>query len=162
MADYYPPVAFSFSVSIGANTTGVDASFAEASGLEAEMGTVDLSEGGENRFTHKLPMRASHPNLVLKRGVMVAHSALFKWAKEVLEGSLATQIKPQTVLVSLLDQTGAPMLGWSLDKAWPIKWSVAGFNAKESSIAMETLEFSYAAMTRKLFRTKPATGMFKA
>ncbi|MGH1453434.1 MAG: phage tail protein [Paracoccaceae bacterium] len=162
MANYYPPVGFSFSVSIGANTTGVDASFSEVSGLDTTQATVDLAEGGENRFTHKLPMRAGHPDLVLKRGVMVAQSALFTWAKQVLEGGLAEPIKPQPVLVSLLDQTGAPMLGWSLDRAWPVKWSIAAFDARKGEIAMETLELSYAAMTRKLFRTKPATGMLKA
>ncbi|WP_298293094.1 phage tail protein [uncultured Litoreibacter sp.] len=161
MADYYPPVAFSFAVSIAGTSTGIDAGFSEVSGLNAEVELNEVIEGGENRFVHKLPGRVKNTNIVLKRGQMVATSPLFKWCKETLEGGLAKPIKPQTVVVSLLDQTQKPMLAWSLDRAWPVKWQVAEFKANGNDLAIETMELAYAAVTRKLMRTKPKTGLLK-
>ena len=64
--EYYPPGAFYFSVQVlGSGTalsvlTGIDASFQEASGIQAEFGVEEVTEGGENRFVHRLP-RAPPP-----------------------------------------------------------------------------------------------------
>ncbi|WP_298855448.1 phage tail protein [uncultured Ruegeria sp.] len=161
MSNYYPPVSFSFSVSIGGNSRGVDASFSEVSGLNSRMDTFAVREGGENRFVHQLPQTVKNTNISLKRGLMVASSALVKWCKDTLEGGMSNPIVTKTVIVSLLDQTQQPMLAWSLDRAWPVGWQVAQFNARENSVAIETIDLAYAQVRRKLIRTKAATGFLK-
>ncbi len=66
----YPPVAFYFSVYInGIRRDAGDNSFQEVSGLNVELETEDVAEGGENRFVHNLPKQIKHPKLVLKRGI---------------------------------------------------------------------------------------------
>lgn len=162
MAEYYPPVAFAFSVSIDGNAQGVDASFSEVSGLESTVDTQEVREGGENRYVHKLPTRVQNSNLVLKRGLMVAASPLYGWCKSVMEDGLAKPIQPKAIIVTLLGPEQSPMIAWSVDRAWPVKWQVAEFRASENALAFETLEFAYATVTRKLIHTKPKTGMFQS
>lgn len=149
MAEYYPPVGFYFEAKISGASGLNDASFSEASGLDAERNIVEISEGGENRFAHRVPDRVKYSNLVLKRGVVAAASPLFDWCKEVLESDMAKAITPRNIDVFLLNSEGDPLLTWNVARAWPVKWSIAGFNAKESEVAMETLEFAYARIERK-------------
>ena len=40
-------------------------SFNKCTGLASETSTEDYQEGGENRFTHRLPSRSSFPNRVM-------------------------------------------------------------------------------------------------
>ena len=161
MALYYPPVSFHFEVKVAGAMDANDASFTEASGLDAERGIVEVVEGGENRFVHRLPDRGRCANLVLKRGVMVASSTLFDWCSESLESDLGKALKPRDIDVSLLDPEGSPLITWNFNKAWPVKWSIGTLNAKENEVAIETLEFSYSHMTRKRVKTTGATGLFE-
>jgi phage tail-like protein len=159
MANYYPPVSFYFEVGI-AEQGGNDASFAEVSGLDAEREVMELKEGGENRYSHRLPGRAKYGNLVLKRGLMLASSPLFDWCKAVLESDFETPVRPRDVSVSLLDRSGSPLINWNIRRAWPVKWSLGAFNAQQNELAMETLELAYAFSTRERKRELRATGMF--
>ncbi|MET0909196.1 MAG: phage tail protein, partial [Ilumatobacteraceae bacterium] len=52
--------------------------FREVSGLEVNIETEDVPEGGQNSFVHKLPGRMTWPNITLKRGVTQS-DALLKW-----------------------------------------------------------------------------------
>ena len=143
----YPPVSFYFEAKID-GASGAQASFAEVSGLDAEREVFEIKEGGENRFTHRLPGRTKYSNLVLKRGIVWAGSPLYDWCKDVLETTLARPITPKDIIVSLLDTKGLPLMTWNVATAWPVKWQIAGFKAKDNEIAMETLEFAFAQMTR--------------
>jgi len=160
MGNYYPPVSFYFEVKIAGDSTENDASFAEVSGLDAERDVVEVKEGGENRFSHRLPDRAKSGNLVLKRGILVSASPLFDWCKEVFESDLEKTVKPKDINVSLLDPDGSPLITWNVTHAWPVKWALAAFNAKANEIAMETLEFAYAYAVREMIQDKGATGLF--
>ena len=140
----YPPVGFHFSVEFGLDGTSVhDTRFQEVSGLSAELAVESIQEGGENRFVHRLPGRSKYPNLVLKRG-LVSDSRLIAWFRDAVE-NLA--IEPADVTVSMLDETGAPLLSWNFVKAWPAKWSVSSLNAQNNAIAVDTLELAYQRFT---------------
>ena len=105
---YYPPGGFYFTVSVlGTGTalavaSGVDASFQEVSGIEAKFNTEDVTEGGENRFVHRLPKPASYSNLVLKRGIVSVTSFLVEWVGQTVGSGLSLPIVPQNILVTLL------------------------------------------------------------
>jgi phage tail-like protein len=143
MADYYPPPSFYFSVSIDGATEIVDAQFKEVSGISVHMETEDIAMGGENRFKYKAPSRASYENLVLKRGLVTAGSALATWVMETMQDGLVVEIVPIDLLVSLLGADGAPLMSWTFVGAWPVKYDVSGFDSMENKIAMETLELAY-------------------
>ncbi len=146
---YYPPGAFYFSVSVLgsasllAAASGMDSSFQEVSGIEARWETEDVTEGGENRFTHRLPKPAKYSNLVLKRGVVTRDSFLAEWFGLSVGSGLSLPIIPQNLLVTLLNADGLPMVAWGFINAWPLRWVVSPLSSQENRILTETLELSY-------------------
>lgn len=137
MSNYYPPLGFHFKVEF-ANQIG-EYEFQSVSGLNVELETEQVAEGGENRFKHKLPVSTRYPNLVLKRGIRV-DSALTKWCREALEDF---DIKPTNITISLLNEEHEPLMTWNVVHAYPIKWSVSEFNAEKSQLAIESIELAY-------------------
>ncbi len=141
MAVYYPPVGFHFKVEfIGvADGNDSDTRFQEVSGLNMELGTEEVIEGGENRFSHKLPDRAKYGNLVLKRG-MLRDSQLISWCKDAIENF---NFSPVEVIVMLLNENHEPLASWTFSKVWPVKWNISDFKSTDNSIVVETLELAY-------------------
>jgi phage tail-like protein len=137
MSNYYPPLGFHFKVEF-ANLPG-EFEFQSVSGLNVEMETEEISEGGENRFKHKLPVRTRFPNLVLKRGLLV-DSDLIKWCREAVEDF---KISPTNITIKLLNEKHEPLMTWNVVHAYPVKWAVADFNAEESKLVIETIELVY-------------------
>lgn len=146
MAGYYPPVGFHFRVEFGFLSSGSnDARFQEVSGLTSELGIEEVVEGGENRFSHRLPNRAKYGNLILKRGLFT-DSQLIDWCKDAIE---SFQFSPTTVNVTLLNENHEPVADtFSFQNAWPVKWSVSDFKSQDNSIVVETLELAYSYFTR--------------
>jgi phage tail-like protein len=146
---YYPPPAFYFTVTIlGSATaisllTGIDASFQEISGIEAEVQTEEVAEGGENRFVHRLPKQSRHSNLVLKRGAVYTDSFLSEWFGQTVGSGLSLPVLPQNLLVTLLNASGIPLIAWAFVNAYPVKWNMAAMNSEDNKILIETLELSY-------------------
>lgn len=140
---YYPPVSFHFAVSFLNKekpwTTAMDSMFQSVSGLTVDIEFEEYSEGGENRFKHKLPTRTKFPNLVLKRGLVI-ESELTKWCRLAVE-DFEFELKDLTIV--LLNAAHAPLMTWDVVGAIPVKWSIDEFNAGESKIAMESIEIAY-------------------
>jgi phage tail-like protein len=143
---YYPPVGFYFKVQfIGLEAKDNDARFQEVTGLNSELTVEELKEGGENRFTHKLPNPAKFPNLVLKRG-MLEDSALIKWFHDAIYNF---EFKPIQINVALLDESGDALTTWKFARAWPMKWTVSDLKAMDNSLVVETVELAYQYFTRE-------------
>jgi phage tail-like protein len=161
---YYPPSKFYFSVSVlsSGTTTGdstpVDSSFLEVSGIDAEFGVEEVAEGGENRFSHRLPKQVKYPPLVLKRGVVTKDSALGAWVASTLSSTLSTPILPQNLLVLLLAGNGTPLIAWGFSNAWPLKWTTASLNSSENEVLTESLEFSYNYFLRTTLGSQASLG----
>lgn len=147
MASYYPPVGFHFRVDFsGLPGDSADIRFQSVSGINASVSNSETyQEGGENRFTHRLPQRASYENLVLKRGMLLG-SALIEWFKDAV---INFKFKPKDITVTLLNASHEPLEQWMFYKAWPTKWSIDGFDAEKGAIVIETVEFSYQFFERK-------------
>lgn len=135
-------ISFYFSVSI-TGMGGSDAAFQEVSGLSKELGIEEVVCGGENRFKYRLPAQTSFQNLVLRRGVVNAESALIGWVKDTLDNGLSAPIKTRDIKVWLLDENGHISMDWNFIAAWPVKWSASNLRSQESEIFIETLEFAY-------------------
>ncbi len=147
-ADEYPLPAFYFKVAFATTSNSEDTSFQEVSGIGSEMETEDLAEGGENRFSHRLPKSVKHSKLVLKRGIAVMDSPLVAWCEDVLEGEFSNPIKAMEVEVSLMNEEGEPTRVWSFINAFPVNWDVEGFNSTKNEIAIEKIELSYSYFDR--------------
>lgn len=140
MSDPYPPVSFHFKVEFnGISSQDKDVQFQSVSGLSVDIETEEFSEGGENRFKHKLPVRSKFPNLILKRG-MVTNSELIKWCKSAIENF---QFEPVDLTVKLLNENHEPLVTWNVVHAYPVKWEIAELNAEESKVTIETIELAY-------------------
>lgn len=146
MADF--PVVFHFRVELlfGGESEDVDLRFQEVTGLNAELGIEEVTEGGENRFSHRLPNRAKFGNLVLKRG-MANSSQLVSWVEDAIYNF---SFKPVDAIVSMLNEKHEPIFVWSFSKVWPVKWQASDLKAQDNAIAIETFELSYDNFTRSV------------
>ena len=148
--DFTAPTAFHFEVTFqGSDPSIADTAFQEVTGLETEMTTEPLHEGGENRFVHNLPKEVKHKNLSLKRALTDSDSGLVTWCKNTLEQGFAKPIKPQDLLISLLNENAEPVASWAITNAFPVKWVPGSFDAMKNEIAVETIELSYLTLERK-------------
>ncbi|SHM57022.1 conserved hypothetical phage tail region protein [Chitinophaga jiangningensis] len=155
MPTYYPPAGFHFKVEfVGVDGADADTEqrFQEVSGLNFEIETEELKEGGENRFVYKLPKRAKYTNLILKRGLLTG-TALLQWFKSAMNTYFTVVIydfKPADIVVTLMDEAGEPAAVWNIVQAYPVSWKTSDFRATENSIVIETLEMAYQYFERKM------------
>ena len=143
MNDYYPPWGFFYKVEFGISKDRNDVRFQTASGLSVEYDMEEYKEGGENRFTHKLPVRTKYADLVLKRG-MVTDSSVIKWCLDAFRERVFV---PTDVNVILMNEKAEPLRTWKVAHAIPKKWLVSDLNANENSLVIETIELTYRSFT---------------
>ena len=148
MADFYfPPPAFYFNVSLDSKQAGdkQGIAFQEVSGLDVELETMEIKEGGINDFRHRVPVGTKYNNLVLKRGLATKDTEILDWVKTILisASNLNKRIKPRKLIVTLNNEKGEAVMTWAFENAYPVKWSLSNLNAQENAIAIETMEFSY-------------------
>jgi phage tail-like protein len=138
-ANYYPPVAFHFSVSIKKGDQSIDSSWQEVSGLSAEVVTEDLVEGGQNLFVYKLAVGTRYPALVLKRGAPINRgSPLIAWINDAV---VNFKFDLCSILVTLLNENHQPLMTWNFDKAYPVKWNFSDLKSTDSAVVIESIEF---------------------
>lgn len=149
MATDYPPMAFYFRVEFGIDgVQNNDSRFQEVSGINAPVDVEEISEGGENRFVHRLPKGVRHPNLVLKRG-LIFDSKIASWLNDTIGGGLSNPIKTVELIISLLNDRNEPVVSWKVENAYPVKFEVAGLNVNNNELAIESIEFAYTTITRE-------------
>lgn len=140
----YPITSFNFYVDfMGGEKTISECSFQEVSGLSAEMQTEEVNEGGENRFSYKLPKGMKYPNLILKRGMIDESSVLRDWLNDSFIGGLAKEVNPRDIFIDLMDADGNLCMGWTVYGAYPVKWELSTLSAENNQLAIETLEMAY-------------------
>jgi phage tail-like protein len=155
MAAYYPPTGFHFKVQfIGVSGMDVDTEqrFQEVSGLSFEVETEELREGGENRFSYKLPKRVKYPNLVLKRGLLTS-SAFLDWFNSAMYTYFTValyEFQPADMVITLMDESDQPTAIWNIVQAYPLKWSCSDLKAADNAIVVETMELAYQYFERKM------------
>lgn len=145
---YVPPPAFSFRVSIeGADG---DTGFQEVSGLQVEIETEDVAEGGQNRFVHKLPTRSKYANLILKRGVVTGASAFGTWVTKAMSRGLVREGGSKTIVIQLTDNSPKPLMVWKVFGAYPLRWDHGPLNSMSNEVLIETIELSYQFFSRQV------------
>ena len=141
---FAPPVGFHFLVVFELfPQTPQDFRFQEVSGLDVELEMEPIKEGGQNRFTHQLPVRNRYTDITLKRGLFIG-SGITLWCKNAIENFVFV---PTNVLISLLTPEHIPLQSWYVINAIPKKITVSNFNAQENSVVVESLVLSYNYFT---------------
>lgn len=144
--NYYPYLGFHFRVTFdGLSGSGNDVSFQSVKGLEVQLETETLKEGGVLDHEHVLPVRTKFTPLTLERGVFKSeNSAVIKWCKDAF---FNFKFNPITVHVVLLNEQHTPLITWNLRHVWPKSWKTKDLNAQQGEVLIETLELNYNAFT---------------
>jgi len=119
----------------------LDAYFTELSGMNIETEVLTVKEGGNNNYVHKLPVRTSYTNVVLKRGITESKKFL-QWYQSTING------KPERKNITILQYTnhaeGHPVVKrWEITNAYPVKYQLGSFSAKSNEWSVETMELAY-------------------
>ena len=141
--DIYPytiPVGFRFKVIFPALffLDGNECSFQDVSGINVNINTVDIQEGGVHAV-YKLPETIKYDNLVLKRGLLRG-SSLYLWMRNSFRDF---DFRPMDIIVNLEDEKGIPAVTWMFRKVYPVSLKISEFKAMDNSLVIETLELAY-------------------
>ena len=120
----------------------IDIRFQRVSGLSATIDTTTVHEGGQNRYSHRLPRRIGYQNLVLERGFVIGSLLNLQFNAAMTAFKLSTS----NVMVTLLGADAAPLAAWMFLKAFPVRWATADLSARDDQVLIDTLELCYASM----------------
>ena len=122
--------------------------FSKCSGLVGEVGVEEYPEGGENRFAHRFPTRASFPNLVLSQGAGPLQE-LWDWFSEFHVTGMVMPRDGTVVLMSTVDGALAPVRVWGFTRGWPVKLTGPDLDAQSSAVAIESIEIAHHGLSLK-------------
>jgi len=140
----YQNVNFHFLVQFPFDPTGstIDVEFQNVTGLDSTMETETVKEGGQNMFTHVLPVRRKFGPLVLKRGILTpGQSILTQFLQGVFANNSFTPF--DVVTIQLLDENHQSLMYWAVNNVWPLSWKIAELNSMQGDVLIETLELNY-------------------
>lgn len=109
--------------------------FSDCTGLEATMEPKSIKEGGQNYGAAQRAGVITFATVVLKRGISTNRN-LWQIFNSIGSGMYAPRLQ---VVITLLDGTGRPIMGWQLDRAMPVKFKFADLNAKGTEVGIEEL-----------------------
>ncbi len=119
-------------------------SFQEVSGLDIEAQPIEYRHGDSPEFsTIKMPGIKKSGNVTMKKGVYKSDNKFWDWFNQIKMNT----IKRVPVTISLLDETGAPTMVWTLANAWPTKISGTDLKADGNEVAIETIEIVHEGIT---------------
>ena len=119
-------------------------SFQEVSGLDFESQPIQYRAGNSKEFAlAKMPGLKKFTNVTLKKGMSHSDNEPLTWFTQVK----TNPVKRKSVTISLLDESGKPVMTWLLTNAWPTKLTSADLRSTPDDLAIETLEIAYEALT---------------
>ncbi len=118
----------------------VVAAFTECTLPTLQVETLEIKEGGQNTYTHKLPVRVNAGSITLKHGLS-RRTELLSWYLQVLEGDIEEATRQVTVV--MYDVMHIPLAIWNFRDAYPVKWTGPTLKSDGSEIAIESLELNY-------------------
>jgi phage tail-like protein len=132
-ARHDPAPAFNFTVEIDGIAV---AGFAECAGLSSETDVIEYREGNERTLgVRKLPGLTRYGPVTLRRGITTSRD-LWDLRQSVIDG----QLSRRSVVITLLSESGEPVLRWMLREAWIAKWEGPHLRARSSEVAIESIE----------------------
>ena len=122
---------------------GTEIGFAEVSGLDVETEVIEFRPGKSKSFSKaEQPGMQKYSNITLKRGTFKSNDDFYKWWKETVkfeEGNNTGSVHRRSITISLLDETGAEIVIWKVQNAWPIKVQSTDLKSDGKDIAIESI-----------------------
>ena len=114
--------------------------FSEVSGLSRHVDPIEYREDSNpDNASIKTPGQAKFANIFLKRGISKGDTEFYEWINTIRMGT----VERTDIIISLLDETHAPVMTWKVHNAWPVKIESGPFNAKGNEVALETIELEH-------------------
>jgi phage tail-like protein len=133
--------------------------FSECTGLEATMEPRVIRAGGANHGAFQRVGPVSFATVVLKRG-LARDGRLFTWFERVATGDYSHRCTVNILLKELSVQSNASggqsgqlepeeqvIFTWTLQRALPIKFKAADFNAKATEVGIEELHLAHEGLS---------------
>ncbi len=118
-------------------------SFQEVSGLDIEAQPIEYRSGDSPVFsTVKMPGIQKSGNVTMKKGVFKSDNKFWDWFNKIKMNTIARV----PVTISLLDETGAPTMVWTLANAWPTKITGTDLKSDGNEAAIETIEIAHEGL----------------
>ena len=138
----WPLVKFSFQV----KWDDKELIFQEVTGLSSETQVIEYRGGSSKVYsTVKMPGIQKFGNITFKKGIFKGDTAL--WDNYDL--IKMNTIKRSTILISLLDESNAVAMSWSLLNAFPCKITVTDMKSDGNEVAVESMEVAHEGLTIK-------------
>lgn len=136
----WKPVSFNFLV----KWDSVEMFFQEVSGLDSETPPIEYDHANHQKIslTQTSELQKTS-NVTLKKGVVKSGDNFWQW----LNKSKTNTLVHQTVTIHLLGDTGAPIMTWTLSKAWPSKIIATDLTSDNNQVAIEAVEISHQGLT---------------
>jgi phage tail-like protein len=136
----WPLPKFYFSVT---GLPGSPVSFQEVTGLDSETTPIEYRHGDSPSFYPiKMPGLGKVGNVTMRKGIFVNDTALWNWFNQIKMNTIARS----TVVVNLLDETGAPKMVWTLNNAFPIKITGTDLKSEGNEVAVESVDVAYETL----------------
>jgi phage tail-like protein len=140
--DPYPDSNFEISIAgISDDGRSVKGSFAEVSGLQAEIEVIEYRTGSDDTAVRKLPGLRKFSNITLKRGI-IGDLTFWNWLASAMNG----QVVRADGTIVLLDEKRQPVVTWKFHRAWPCRWSGPDLDGKSREVALEMLEICHEGL----------------
>ena len=135
----YPLPKFHFQVQWGGERIG----FTEVTGLDMQVEAIEYREGSSPEYSKvKMPGMHKFSNITLKRGSIAGDSDFYKWVNEI---SL-TKVTRRDIVISLLNETHAPVMSWKAKQAFPVKLQASDLKADGNEVAIESIELAHEGL----------------
>lgn len=90
-----------------------------------------------------MPGLIKYSNVTMKKGIFKGDNKFWEWFSQIKQNT----IKRIDITISLLDETSAPTMVWTLKNAWPTKISGYELKAEGNEVAVESIEIVHEGMT---------------
>ncbi|MFZ9858970.1 MAG: phage tail protein [Roseiflexaceae bacterium] len=115
----------------------------EVSGLEVETQPIEYRQGNSPVFsTIKVPGLQKYGNVTMKKCIC-PNETFWEWFNQVTMNTIARK----TVTITLIDESGAPSMVWTLSNAWIVKVSSTNPISDGNAVAIESIEIAHEGIT---------------
>ncbi|NTX67256.1 phage tail protein [Myxococcus sp. CA051A] len=131
--------------------------FSECTGLEATVEPKVIKSGGNNYGAIQRVGPVTFATVVLKRGIS-RDGRLFKWFERVATGDTRHRCTVRILLKAMPAPNASEpqvLLTWRLERAMPIKFKAADFNARATEVGIEELHLAHEGL---FLESQPGTG----
>ncbi|MBV7696571.1 phage tail protein [Streptomyces sp. TRM70350] len=113
-------------------------SWAQVDGLDVQWKLCEYRAGDAGNDRWYFPGYTEYSTLKLTRAACEDSSIVQGWL-----ASTSFQSKPHSGSITLLGPSNQPLITWEMRRIVPMKWSISGFEASTSKVALEKLELAH-------------------